>query len=625
MNGDDRKYAGFLSGIPHGTTVGTFIGRQTQHFFRDIGFDFLWLSNGFGFALEPWALTGAIFDGAEFSHHSAEETAQDILRFWHDVRRELPDAPIRTRGTNLATGIDLASDASPIREIFRDVSFVEAPVNSPWAALDGDIGLELAGWMSHIARLPAPGYRYRYYIHDAWWLNSPWLDRYQRQPFDIYLPLAVSRLRPDGSVEVPSDLAFLSIDDSHGCLPPVVPVEVTAHILHAREFMPDAPAPLVWVYPFDAYHELVTGPVKDAALPFFGDWFVRGLISHTVPVNTVADFADALLLLKNGDALAGSILLAPVVPDSFGLNQSLLAFAEAGGRVVMYGPLTGAAGLRDALGITCGEPLDGDFAMDDGLTVRHLPALSAGGWTERGESLVAASRNGESRAACSLKEFPSGGKLGWVRGSLATTEYDPELKNKVLGPRLNELPAHEFFATEKLARLLLARMGLAVGVRHSEVHSADPMICLHRHRNAFVFSGYQPDAASSLSFRLELGAPVFIGGQNSIVGNCTIYSGPTAWHHVCRIFVEQEESSQVSCRIIPPIQHGYTLRLLVSGLKNATVRFLPEPGTEGKLEILRDPMFPYFVGDFVEPVVTKSPSGTVVTVNEVHDEVLFSW
>ena len=26
--------------------------------------------------------------------------------------------------------------------------------NSPWAALNGDFGLELIGWMSHIAELP---------------------------------------------------------------------------------------------------------------------------------------------------------------------------------------------------------------------------------------------------------------------------------------------------------------------------------------------------------------------------------------------------------------------------------------------------------------------------------------
>lgn len=628
LNGDTRKYAGFPDGIPDGTTVGSFIGRQTRHFFQDLGFDFLWLSNGFGFALEPWALTGAIFDGAEFRPEAGDRTAREVLRFWRDLRRELPEAVIRTRGTNLSTGIDLASDASPIREIFRDVPGVEAPVNSPWAALDGDIGLELCGWMSHIARLPAPGFRYRYYIHDPWWLNSPWLDRYQRQPFDIYLPLAVSRLAADGRVETPSDLAFLSIDDSHGCLPPVVPIEVTAPILHAREFLPDAPGPVVWIYPFDAYHELITGAKRDPGLPFFGDWLVRGMITHTVPVNTVADFADAVAQLRQGGGtLAHSILLAPVLPESFGMNEPLLDFARGGGRVIFYGPLDEAAGVRGELELTCGTPLEGDFTLA-GQTVRHLPLLSAGGWSETGEGaqiLAAGIQDGQTRAACVFREYPSGGGLGWVRGSLATSEYDPGRCNKILGPRLAELPADTFLPAEKLVHLLLARMGLGIAVSKPAVTSPDPMICLHRHRNAVVFSGYQPDGAGSLRFRFDLGAPIFTGIENEVAASAAEYSGPPAWHHVCRVFVEQAAASRVTCRIIPPIQHGYTLRLLVSGLENATVHFLPEPGTEEKLEVLRDPMFPYFVGDFVKPEVARKRGHTVATVQNISGEVLFSW
>ncbi len=626
IDGDTRKYAGYPTGIPQGTTVGAFVGRQTRHFFEDIGFDFLWLSNGFGFALEPWALTGAIFDGETFHEEAAEGTAKEILRFWRELREELPDAPIRTRGTNLATGIDLASDASPIREIFRDVAQVDAPVNSPWAALDGDVGLELSGWMSHIARLPHPGYRYRYYIHDAWWLNSPWLDRYQRHPFDIYLPLSVSRLKADATVEPPSDLAFLSIDDSHGCLPPQVPVEVTAHILHAREFQPDAAAPLVWVYPFDAYHELVTGPVKNPALPFFGDWFVRGLITHTVPVNTVSDSVELMELLdKNPAALDGTTLLAPVLPDSFGLNARLLAFAEGGGRVLFYGPLAEASSVRGALGLELAEPLDGDFYVEGEAPIRHLPFLSAGGWAETGEALVSGIKDGETRAACALKELPSGGKIGWVRGSLATSEYDPEKRNKVLGPRLNELPGEEFLATETLARLVLSRMGLGVEVRKAQANDDDPMLCVHRHRNAFVFSGYQPASTSAVALRFRLGAPLFIGEQNRVEDGATTYSGRTSWHQVCRFFVEQEEASLVECRIVPPIQHGYALRLLVTGLKNATVHFLPEPGTAEKVEVLREPMFPYFTGDFLTPTRSRREGSEVLTVAGVNGEVIFSW
>jgi len=628
LHGDSRPYAGFPHGIPAQTSVGTFLGRQARHFFDDLGFDFLWLSNGFGFALEPWALTGAVFDGATFDASSAGQTSRNILKFWQDMRAELPEVPIRTRGTNLATGIDLASDASPLREILREIPGVEAPVNSPWAALDGDIGLELAGWMSHIARLPAPGYRFRFYIHDPWWLNSPWLDRYQRLPFDLYLPLSVSRLHPDGTVEPPCDLALLTVDDSHGCLPQNVPVEVTGHLLHAREFLPDAPGPIVWVYPFDACHDLVNGPAKDPARPFFGDWFVRGLISHSVPVNTVLDAAELPALLENHAAISQSILLAPALPDACGLNHHLAAFAAAGGRAILYGPLDEAESIQHLLGLTLSGEAEGDFALHidgetDHRTLRHHALLSAGGWRETGgDSVLASGRNDlATRTACAWREFPEGGKLGWIRGSLSTAEYDPEQRNKVLGPRLRELPEDRFRPSETLTHLLLARMGLDIAVRKAP-GDRDPVLTIHRHENAFIFSGCHPSPAATLSLHTSHGAPIFEGAEVTVENSRSLVTGQAAWHHCCRIFVEQHARSRIGCRIIPPIQHGYTRRLLVTGLQDAAIHFFPEPGTETRLEILTDPMFPYFVGTFLTPEWTPDHSAKV---SGVTGEILFSW
>ena len=101
--------------------------------------------------------------------------------------------------------------------------------------------------------------------------------------------------------------------------------------------------------------------------------------------------------------------------------------------------------------------------------------------------------------------------------------------------------------------------------------------------------------------------------------------GPPSWHHVCRTFVTQAERGRVTCRILPPIQHGYRQRILLSGLKNATVKFFPEPGTEDALEILRQPLFPYFVGDFIKPEITVSHGGPHVCVERMNGELLFSW
>lgn len=624
LKGDTRAYAGFPNGIPNGTSFGTFLGRQSQRLADDCGFDFLWLSNGFGFAAEPWALTGAIFDGVRFATAQADKASAAVLQFWKNFREEAPGLRIRTRGTNMGTGIDLGSEASPIREIYSGIPHVEPPVNSPWAALDGDIGLELAGWMAHIARTPGNGFRFRYYTHDPWWLNSPWLDRYQRQPFDIYLPLSVSRILPEGGVEPPSDLAFLSVDDSHGCLPPQVPPEVIAHILPAREFVPDAPAPLVWVYPFDAYHECLGGSTPRPDLPFFGDWFARGLIAHGVPLNTVADERDARVLVESGAGLEGSILVAPALRSL----RVLLDHALRGGRVLFFGPLDDLPELREVFGLEMGEAWEGDFLAHwdgaKGRSLRHMAVLSAGGWRETGgESPWVASRDGETRVAACFRELPGGGALGWVRGSLATAEFDPTNPRPLKGPRLRELPGDTFAFSEDVAREVLARLGVVVDF--PETGGERPLLTIHRHENAFVFSGYQSGAVTPLGIRLALGAPVFPGRVNRIENACTILDGTPWWHHVCRAFVDQQQSGNIQGRILPAIQHGTQERLLLSGLENTSVTFFPKPGTEGGLEILRAPLFPYFHGDFAKPPLRQTHQGLCVTVENATGELLFSW
>lgn len=63
LNADERSYASYPDGIPQGTPLGTFLGKQSHRFLADMGFDYFWLSNGFGFGMETWNTVGAIFDG----------------------------------------------------------------------------------------------------------------------------------------------------------------------------------------------------------------------------------------------------------------------------------------------------------------------------------------------------------------------------------------------------------------------------------------------------------------------------------------------------------------------------------------------------------------------------------
>ena len=66
LHSDSRSYAAYPNGIPEGTPFGTFLGKQSQFFLKDMGFDYLWLSNGLGFSADPWDKTGKIFDGEKY-------------------------------------------------------------------------------------------------------------------------------------------------------------------------------------------------------------------------------------------------------------------------------------------------------------------------------------------------------------------------------------------------------------------------------------------------------------------------------------------------------------------------------------------------------------------------------
>jgi hypothetical protein len=214
-------------------------------------------------------------------------------------------------------GAGLATSGSPILDIYRGGFNIVAPPNSPWAALDGDVGLEIVGYLSRIAELP-PGdvFPFRYYIHDPWWMNSPWIDHYGREPYDIYLPLSLARISGDAKVTPPAYLEFLTIDNSYGQMPGEVPNEVTPLVLDAMENYSDAPGLVTWIYPFDEYNEMTFGSSPRLGEVFFGDWFLRNAVNDGFPLNSVISTRQfAASLAKNPDFYRETVLLvyAPVV------------------------------------------------------------------------------------------------------------------------------------------------------------------------------------------------------------------------------------------------------------------------------------------------------------------------
>ncbi len=635
LNGDTHAYAGFPEGIPQGTSLGTFLGRQFRMLAQDTGFDYIWFSNGFGFGMETWLTTGPLFDGENFSPEKAPETRDRILEFWRDFRKECPDLGIETRGTNLGTGTDLASDATPLRELYEGGFNFASPPNSPWAAINGDFGIELAGYMSRIAELPpGQGARFRFYLHDPWWLNSPWLDRYERQPHDIYLPLSVGRIDAEGRTKGAQTLNLLTIDDSYGCMPDAVPNESIPHLLRAWSERPDTAGPLVWLYPFDELHDAIFGEKPTPERLFHNDWCLREMLNDGLPVNTVISTRAFTSLGKRAlEVLGGRILITPT-PLSEESEKQLLDWADAGGDLLLYGPLDTAPLLREKLGLAAAEPLSGAMEVSCDLplldkfqtgeaahTFKHRALMSGGPLTETPQlgnaPSAIAKQNGETRALAANFQTAAGGRVWWLRAPLPLTMKKGD-----------HLPSPDdrasVFAFTELARQALAAWGWHISVHAVTREQRRPILSLHRQNNAWFFSGYMPDTTVELSLRTPFGAPLLLGQETWINKGASSYHQTRGWRNECRVFVEQDDGWLQHTEELPG-QIGVTRRLWVRGLKEASLRFFPP--TDSHLTTLwLNPLWPFISGESVPLREIHTPHGLLLeTTHPISGTALLSW
>ena len=366
LHADDRYYAAYPVGIPEGTPFGTFLGKQSEIFLRDMEFDYLWLSNGLGFSANPWDKTGKIFDGERYYPEKLEMTKENVFAFWKLFRKEC-SFPLETRGTNNSVGIDYASDGVPLYDIYNANLDITAPPNSPWAALNDNYGLEIMGHMTRVCELPSERFPFRYYIHDPWWINSPWYDRYDGSPCDIYLPMAISRINADGKIETANSLNILSIDNSYGDMPDACVNEPLPHILKAEKDAADEPAPLVWVYPMREYTTSENAELlREMNL---GDNYICDAINDGLPLCCVVSTDN--FLLHDADIYKKSILISPV-PEAPDVRERLSALAMRGIGVLVYGTKEKLQAIRKT---------EGMVLLDVEESASHLrEALSAFGY-----------------------------------------------------------------------------------------------------------------------------------------------------------------------------------------------------------------------------------------------------
>jgi hypothetical protein len=625
LHADSVPYAAWPAGIPEGTPFGTFFGRQAQRFLRDLGFDYLWLSNGFGFGTETWGITGSLFDGKTFSSGRLEKNREQITGFWRLFRQEC-DYRVETRGTNLTAGIDFATDGVDLSAIYSGGFDLLPPPNSPWAAIDGDFGLELAGYMSRVAGLPDnEPILFRFYIHDPWWMNSPWEDRYERQPHDIYLPLALSRVTEEGDVQTPEQVNLLTVDNSLGEMPELCAAEPAAHIAEAYRTLPDSPAPFVWVYPFEEYFH---GCGNRLTKPFFEDSFLCGAVNNGLPVSTVVS-SDIFkkLMNTNPGLFSGCVLISPVPNSESGTNGALLRFLENGGNVLLYGSLRGADGRWvGLLGLTQAPPLYGKLTVVSGESadrikngllpehVRMSDTRTDGGSAEAqagdgaGEAMISLTDGRQTRVAAAVSRSKTiKGRLGWVRGS-----------------DTSRLPREESeYPMAAGLRTLLPHFGYTLSFDKPTETSPSPVMMMHRCDNALWMSGYQPDTTVKIRLKTPLGAPLFPGNEGLYEAGCIKYTAPRAWRAECRAFLEQEEDGVISCRILPPVSYFMKRRYLMTGLKNATVRVLVPKNSA--TELLGNADYPYMVGETYAEEIEQTAFGPAVTARGVTGRLLVSF
>ncbi len=371
----------------------------------------------------------------------------------------------------------------------------------------------------------------------------------------------------------------------------------------------------------------------------FGDWFMRAAVNNGLPLNTVVSSANFLASLDRRPELYRGSILAATVPDAGSpVARALLKHVQAGGQVLLYGPLDRAGGdLLGTLNVRLAEPISGELGVDvracaDRLSagaypsrMLHRETMSAGACREvlaepgdrHTQVLAAVSKDKAERVAALVRRPPGcGGAWAWVRGTNSSSYRGGHL--------LTPDDPKQWFQGDLLMRFAAAALGQRVGVSKCRPEQRNPVVAVARHNNGFFFSGYTPDLTVELRLRFPQGAPLLTGLETELVDGDATYRMPRAWHRECRAFVAQRQGV-IACTEQISGQIGIKRRLQLTGLKDATVCFYPESGSGNRVLMQPDPKYPFVESPELETKVVDDHNGHRLTAEHLNGTLLISW
>ena len=647
FHADSTPYAGFPNGIPEGTPWGTFLGRQTKLFMADMGFEFFWMSNGFGVGRAPYAYgaCGEFFDGQTFRCEGNREVRAKVLQFWKLFRQECPDVPVRLRGTDFAVGMDLVNHVIPYQELLDGRLGATQPPNTPWPALTSNFGMALTGYMGRMS-VSEGSLPYRHYTSDPWWANSAWVDSFNRSPHDIYLNLALGAVQADGGLKTADRVDFLSVDTSWGEIPEFIPDEVLPHVKAALRYAPDQAGPLVWVYPFDEYNAMIFQGSAQMADVYAGDLFFQEALNNFLPVNTVVSSRTFLAHQRAGrDVYQDRVLISPVPPADSPLEQALLAHANSGGNVMLYGALARAgSALLKALALRNDVPVSGEFELldlplvdcqpagTDTARICHQPVICGGGMTEVDSGAkssdvlhsVMAAGQGVQRVAARVRRVgaDSKGIIAWVRGTSSVDVAARALMDRTM----DVFAASRFFRSEKLVRQLLPFLGYEVALDRERPRECARHLAVSRNRNGFRFTLFSEERSMKARLRFPLGAPILEGEPVELRGGAACYRFHRFMNAECRVFVRENDGDFLECNVTQSLSHRFKHRINLRGLKNATVCFFPPDGDMESAKVLLNPDLRLLtIGDKFDARIVTDGFGTYQEIRNVTGILSFAW